>query len=629
MDFLFDYLQVFTWPDGETLPGVGEIPEEDLTPENIVIHVPPEMSLVAVDIVLTGDASEILIVEHIAPSVAISSSPTIEYDGTLIINHVPPLTSFTSDITASVITSIAHVPPDIVFESSAIQLLSVIVHLPAGVSFSNPIDIAYDGTLVVQHEPPTVAFSNPVITTNLGTVPTWYTGQLVAHVPPVAVFAVPDNAIGTILNFIAPTFIITTPSITVGCFMDVTLSDSIFAWDEPDWDLSLLISEALEASDTPTFQLCLLLADYIKAIDALSAQQSLTMRASDTIYAVDSVDRIAIIAATLTDAIAIVDAPAFIITALISDYMTTRDAVSHNLTGTKTISDTIAVTDAVVAGWLLGLIESLDIADVVNNLRENTLSISETATISEVLTGLGVYGVRIQDAAGISDYAQTIVELLISESLVATDTTTYLKDIYLALAETLGATDALVASLNVYLSLTDNLVAIDTASNTGVFGVTITEGLKIDVSVEIDGELFECYVLSTPKFLPSIYSGFNFNSYCEFQGRAFGANATGIFELTGDTDNGTTIHTGATFHETDFGARNDKRFRKAYLGVSGTSPVMIMETGEGERTVYSIDDKGKVDASRSVHSRDWTLSVSDFDELDTVHLVPVILARGK
>lgn len=409
----------------------------------------------------------------------------------------------------------------------------------------------------------------------------------------------------------------------------MSLSETLFVWDEPTLDLSLLISEALVAVDSPTFQLCLILADYIKAIDALSAQQSLTMRASDTIYAVDSVDRIAIIAATLTDAIAIVDAPAFIITALISDYMTTRDAVSHNLTGTKTISDTIAVTDAVVAGWLLGLIESLDIADVVNNLRENTLSISETATISEVLTGLGVYGVRIQDAAGISDYAQTIVELLISESLVATDTTTYLKDIYLALAETLGATDALVASLNVYLSLTDNLVAIDTASNTGVFGVTITEGLKIDVSVEIDGELFECYVLSTPKFLPSIYSGFNFNSYCEFQGRAFGANATGIFELTGDTDNGTTIHTGATFHETDFGARNDKRFRKAYLGVSGTSPVMIMETGEGERTVYSIDDKGKVDASRSVHSRDWTLSVSDFDELDTVHLVPVILARGK
>ncbi|MFA7257548.1 MAG: hypothetical protein WC047_08250, partial [Kiritimatiellales bacterium] len=121
----------------------------------------------------------------------------------------------------------------------------------------------------------------------------------------------------------------------------------------------------------------------------------------------------------------------------------------------------------------------------------------------------------------------------------------------------------------------------------------------------------------------------NFNSYCEFQGVAYGANATGVFKLTGDTDNGATIHTGAALHETDFRARNDKRFRKAYLGVSGTEPVMIMETGEGERTVYSIDDKGKVDASRSLHSRDWTLSVSDFDSLESIQLVPVILARGK
>ncbi len=463
----------------------------------------------------------------------------------------------------------------------------------------------------------------------------------------------------------------------------LSLSENVQAWDTPTLDLSLLISEALAAADTSTVQICLLIADYINALDALAGQQNLTMSASDSIYAVDAVDRITIIAATLADAIAITDAPTFILTVLLADYMEARESVLHSLTGTKAILETVSATDAVVAEWVLsiaesitstdtitpgvcvlisdymaiheiitggavsnqsiseslavadsviaewvfGLIESLGVADALTMIQ--IVNLSETISLSDILTGIGAYGVRIQESAGISDYTQTIISLLISESLVATDSVSYLKDIYLALAETMGAADALVASLNVYLSLTDNMVAVDTASNTGVFGVTIQEGIRLDVSIEIDGEAFECYVLSTRKFLPSIYSGFNFNSYCEYQGRAFGANATGIFELTGDTDNGTTIHTGATLHESDFGMRNDKRFRKVYLGVSGTEPVMIMETGEGERIVYLIDDKGKVDASRSLHSRDWKLSIADFDTVDTVHLVPVILARGK
>lgn len=522
---------------------------------------------------------------------------------------------------------------------------------------------------------------------------------------------------------------------------NVTVTDSMFIYEAIETDLSLLISEALSTTDTSTFQICLLLAEYINAIDSLLGQQNLTMSASDTISAVDASDRIMVIAATISEALAIADAPSFIMSVLVADYMVARDATSHNLTGTKTVSDTIAATDEIVASWVLsiaesiaavdtstfesniviteylavrdvltgnqvsspaiseaieiadnavaewvlsvaesvasvdtvtpeicvlvadylairgtitassvsnqslsesiamadnaivelvlGLIESLNIADVLAIGKTIDESLSDRIAVSEILLGLGAFGVTIQDTAGISETVQAIISLLISENLVAADSPSYFKDIYVSLADTLGAADALVASLDVYLSLTDNLIAIDTASNTGVFGVTIQEGIKIDVSIEIDGELFECYVLNTPQFLPSIYSGFNFNSYCEYQGRAFGANATGIFELTGDTDNGAAFHTGVTLHETDFGARNEKRFRKAYMGVSGTVPVMIMETGEGERTVYSIDDKGKVDASRSLHSRDWKLSIADFDTVDSVQLVPVILARSK
>jgi hypothetical protein len=149
----------------------------------------------------------------------------------------------------------------------------------------------------------------------------------------------------------------------------------------------------------------------------------------------------------------------------------------------------------------------------------------------------------------------------------------------------------------------------------------------LNVVVELDGEVWECYVLNTPKFLPSIYSGFNFNSYCVFQNRAYGCKADGIYELTGDTDNGTIINTGVQLSETKFGLPNQKRFRKAYIGVSGTTPLLTMETETGETKTYSIDTDGEVDASRSLRSKKWKLTVTDFESLDFIKLVPIVLAK--
>jgi hypothetical protein len=124
-----------------------------------------------------------------------------------------------------------------------------------------------------------------------------------------------------------------------------------------------------------------------------------------------------------------------------------------------------------------------------------------------------------------------------------------------------------------------------------------------------------------------MYSGFNFNSFCVFNGRAFGANDSGIFELTGSTDAGNTIHTGVILKGTDFGSPNQKRFRRGYFGVSGTSPVLILETEGGQRQVYNIDTNGKTVTSHELKSKSWTLSIADFDILDHAILIPVVLSR--
>ena len=80
-------------------------------------------------------------------------------------------------------------------------------------------------------------------------------------------------------------------------------------------------------------------------------------------------------------------------------------------------------------------------------------------------------------------------------------------------------------------------------------------------------------------------------------------------------------------HNSDFGAPHQKRFRRGYLGISGGSPVMVLETEDGGRLAYTIDNNGKAVFSHEQKSKKWTLSVSDFDELDSIKLIPVILSR--
>jgi hypothetical protein len=52
-----------------------------------------------------------------------------------------------------------------------------------------------------------------------------------------------------------------------------------------------------------------------------------------------------------------------------------------------------------------------------------------------------------------------------------------------------------------------------------------------------------------------------------------------------------------------------------------------METENGLRKAYSIDSDGEVDASRTLRSKKWKLSVVDFDQLDFIKLIPVVLSK--
>lgn len=255
------------------------------------------------------------------------------------------------------------------------------------------------------------------------------------------------------------------------------------------------------------------------------------------------------------------------------------------------------------------------------------LTVLEYLGFTDAVSGVKSFIQSIAEAMSLTDGASRGFDRSISESLVSTDAASVIGVFLESISESLVSTDSVSHKALFGKTIAESLVISETVLSKGKFRTVVQEALALNVTVELSGEIWQCYVLNTPKFYPSIYSGFDFNSYAVFDNRAFGANDTGIYELAGTSDAGSTIRTGVVLSETDFGSPNQKRFRKGYIGISGTTPVMVFEASDGQREAYSIDTQGRVTASSDLKGRSWKLSVADFDTLDSLNLIPVILTR--
>ena len=273
----------------------------------------------------------------------------------------------------------------------------------------------------------------------------------------------------------------------------------------------------------------------------------------------------------------------------------------------KTINESLVVADTTLYSLIVTILEYLGFIELVNAMTSSSQSINESLAFTDS-----------------PEHAWT---LLINDTLATIDTSSVVILFIKIIQEALGLADtaSLIKSLGVTVS--DPLTFTETITSQGHFYSVIYDTLAMNCTVELNGEIWECYVLNTPKFHPSVYSGFNFNSYCVYENRAFAANDTGIYELTGNTDDGDTIHTGTILSATDFGSPNQKRFRRGYLGISGNNPMMILETEDGTRQAFNIDTQGKTVISSALKSKKWKLSLADFNTVDHIKLIPVILTK--
>ncbi len=331
---------------------------------------------------------------------------------------------------------------------------------------------------------------------------------------------------------------------------------------------------------------------------------------------------------TIADTFAAADAISKILGIPVLEALTLLDAESNNWTGGEPISDGIVFVDlsTVIETFAVSIADGLDAADAI--ILALKLVITDLLTCVDAASNTGTFQHTAAETMTLEDYVIKAFPKTIADTFASTDTNTLDFLLLLSIADTFASTDAATRVLSIAKTIADVLAAADTVTLQQTLQGLIEDGLTFDLSIEMDGELWECWVLNTSAFHPSVYSGYDYNSYAIFppnDGIVYGCRSDGIYELSGTTDNGTKIRSGIVLPDTKFESAHNKRFRKAFLGVSGDDFIMKVETESGDKTYRMTDTE--VNLTRDMKGRSWKFSFEGFNSLDFVKLFPVILSR--
>lgn len=135
------------------------------------------------------------------------------------------------------------------------------------------------------------------------------------------------------------------------------------------------------------------------------------------------------------------------------------------------------------------------------------------------------------------------------------------------------------------------------------------------------------------------YCDYPFNSFCKIGEKYYGASDSGIFELTGDDDNGTNIDAFFELILSDFGISNMKRIRSIYVGGEANGGLTItLKDDENNSRLYTLNltsgnkqSSGKVAVGRDGIGRYYQVRIDNigggYFAIDSIEVLAIILGR--
>jgi len=320
---------------------------------------------------------------------------------------------------------------------------------------------------------------------------------------------------------------------------------------------------------------------------------------------------------------------------ILLDSFFASEILAKNVHFSVTTSDSVALFEALLRGVYGAASDVLRAGDLDEAYAHWYVASSEVFNFTEAYAASAAYTRTLSDGALWGDVARRAFEDTLNDVLSTSDVVEILAGVVLSdvarfseAAETLMQYTAVLADI---VELGDSAAALQSLS------IAINEGFNFVGGLRFGDDDYVAYVTNTHTLGMTTYSNFNFNSFAP----PYAAKTDGIYELTGDDDDGTNITAYITTGLDDYGQALLKRIPEVYIGgtLDGKVLLKVITSQDGTRTSdwysltedYSTEDTARFQVGRGLRSRYWqwrleNVQGSDFD-LDSLELRPLVLSR--
>jgi hypothetical protein len=318
---------------------------------------------------------------------------------------------------------------------------------------------------------------------------------------------------------------------------------------------------------------------------------------------------------------------------IISEVVHMQATVTPNLRYSWTVAEQIFMAQALRTAVPVVLNAGIGVAPVLS-----------TSIAVTVLQGLGIaatplpslkYTETLLQGIGVSPALRNFFGGALSDGIGVTSTLAKQFRAQPILADSIGIAPALSNHFYIRVTINEHIGVDDSDVLQMIYDGQLADGIEIVAGyVSPDGQ-FTTWVINTRTGAVSEYSNYAFNSFAKIGNRYFGASSTGLYQLTGDDDNGADIIANIKSGYAEWGGSKFTMFKAAYLGVHGAGDyVLKLVTGDGKTYTYGISGRDmrstKVHVGKGIRTRyfafELTSTGQDFD-LDTIEFVPLVVER--
>ena len=299
----------------------------------------------------------------------------------------------------------------------------------------------------------------------------------------------------------------------------------------------------------------------------------------------------------------------------------------------ETLVDTARISELLQRTFPAALADTITLDRAVTAVAGAT--ILEQLNIAPQLLPSGIYSQSAADTLRFADSLARFLDGTIADSLsivAALDTRARLAGV---LSETMTITETAAPMLLLNVTASEAIEITAAEALQVLYTETILEGVEITAGYLSPGGDFTTWVMNTRTTAVTEYENFDFNSFAVMGAKYIGASSSGLYELNGDTDDGTDIIAKIRGGYMQFGGTKLSRLKAAYIAMRGEGDyVLKIETGDGASYSYAVSTRNmrstKVHMGKGQRARYFAFELigtgSDFD-LDTLEFVPVVMRR--